>query len=144
MQKEQFINEVKRAMDPVLDKNQMSQLINVLSELFRNVELTATNNALSTDLQNNQKIINCFLVCKRIDGLSPQSEASYKFTIRKFLDYVNWMPLTKVDTNIIRLYLLHCEQSGNKKTTCDNNRRNLNTFFQWMEDEDYIPKNPCR
>lgn len=144
MQKEQIFNEIKRSMEPVLNTSQMSQLIQVLSTVFKDIDFVSTNNALSTELLNNHKIINCFFACKRIDGISKQSEIAYKFTIRKFLDYVNWMPLEKVDTNIIRLYLLHCEQIGNAKTTCDNNRRNLNAFFQWLEDEDYIAKNPCR
>lgn len=144
MLKEQFINEIVSSMSNTLDKIQSSQLINTLSYMLKDIELVATNNQLSTDLQNNHKILNCFFACKKIDGMSRETEKTYKFDIGNFLNYVNWMPLTKVDTNVIRLYLLHLEQKGNKKTTIDNNRRVLNTFFQWLEDEDYIQKNPCR
>lgn len=144
MTKEQFINEIVSAMSNALDNSQSTQLINTLSIMLKDVELIATNNQLSTDLQNNHKILNCFFACKKIDGMSFDTEKTYKFDIGKFLDYINWMPLTKVDTNVIRLFLLHLEQKGNAKTTVDNNRRVLNTFFQWMEDEDYIHKNPCR
>lgn len=144
MTKEQFINEIVSAMSNALDNSQSTQLINTLSIMLKDVELIATNNQLSTDLQNNHKILNCFFACKKIDGMSFDTEKTYKFDIGKFLDYINWMPLTKVDTNVIRLFLLHLEQKGNTKTTVDNNRRVLNTFFQWMEDEDYIRKNPCR
>lgn len=145
MHKEQFINELVRAMSNVLEKSQITQLINTMSYMLNNVELVATDHQLTTEnMNNNNKILNSFFACKKIDGLSYESAKSYKFTLRKFLDYTNWMPLLKVDTNIIRLYLLHCEQNGNSKSTIDNNRRNLNTFFQWLEDEDYIQKNPCR
>lgn len=144
MYKNQFINEIVCAMSNTLDSTQSTKLVNVLSYMLKDVELVATNNQLSIDLQNNNKILNCFFGCKRIDGMSEETERTYKFGIRKFLDYINWMPLTKVDTNIIRLYLLHLEQKGNTKTTIDNNRRVLNAFFQWLEDEDYIHKNPCR
>ena len=144
MNKEQFMNEIKRAMEPVINSSQMSVLISTLSKLVQHIDITSSEYALSMDLQNNHKLINCFLACKRIDGLAPKSERAYMFTIRKFLDYINWLPIPKIDTNTIRLYLLHCEQSGNSKSTCDNVRRNLNSFFQWLEDEDYIAKNPCR
>lgn len=145
MYKEQFINEIVRAMDNVLEQTQMSQLIQVMSQLLKDVELIATEHQLTTEnMNNNYKLLNAFFACKKIDGLSFESAKSYRFTLRKFMDYTNCMPLLKVDTNIIRLYLLHCEQSGNAKSTVDNNRRNLNTFFQWLEDEDYITKNPCR
>lgn len=144
MLKDQFINEIVCAMSNTLNQLQSSQLINILSYMLKDIELIATNNQLSVDLQNNHKILNCFFACKKIDGMSKETERTYKFDIGHFMDYVNWMPLTKIDTNVIRLYLLHLEQKGNSKTTIDNNRRVLNTFFQWLEDEDYIRKNPCR
>ena len=144
MNKEQFINEIVSAMSTTLDNIQSSKLVSTLSVMLKDVDLIATNNQLSTDLENNHKILNCFFACKKIDGMSFDTEKTYKFDIGKFMDYVNWMPLTKVDTNVIRLYLIHLGQKGNAKTTIDNNRRVLNTFFQWMEDEDYIHKNPCR
>ncbi|MEE1255649.1 MAG: tyrosine-type recombinase/integrase [Lachnospiraceae bacterium] len=144
MNKEQFINEVVTAMNDDLDTEKSKKLVNVLSYMLQNIEIKTIGNQLTTELENNHKILNCFFACKRIDGMSYDTEKTYKFDIGKFMDYVNWMPLTKVDTNVIRLFLLHLEQKGNKKTTIDNNRRVLNTFFQWMEDEDYIRKNPCR
>lgn len=49
----------------------------------------------------------------------------------------------KVNTNAIRCYL-GLISKGNQNSYVDNVRRNLNTFYQWMEDEDYVIKNPCR
>ena len=46
-------------------------------------------------------------------------------------------------TNDIRKYLLFYQKSVSK-STADNRRRNLSVFFQFLEDEGYIPKNPCK
>ena len=36
------------------------------------------------------------------------------------------------------------KQNGVSKTTVDNVRRNLSSFFKWLEDENYIFKSPLR
>ena len=36
------------------------------------------------------------------------------------------------------------EQNGAGKATVDNVRRNLSSFFKWLEDENYIFKSPLR
>lgn len=35
-------------------------------------------------------------------------------------------------------------ERNSSKTTIDNIRRILSSFFSWLEDEDYIVKNPVR
>lgn len=144
MLKEKIINEIIRLMSDCMDKNQTARLLDALSVTLQDVEFVSNKNALSTDMVDNKKIINSFIVCKRIDGLSTSSEKAYLYTLKNFMEFTHYSALTKIDTNAIRCYLIHLEQKGNSKTTCDNNRRNLNSFFQWMEDENYITKNPCR
>ncbi|MCM1184546.1 MAG: tyrosine-type recombinase/integrase [Roseburia sp.] len=144
MLKEKIINEIIRAMDTCLDRNQSARLLDTLSVVLQDVEFVSINNSLSTELMDNKKLINSFFVCKRIDGLSADSEATYLYTLKNFMEFTHFMPFTKVDTNIIRCFLINLQKRGNRESTCDNNRRNLNSFFQWLEDEDYITKNPCR
>lgn len=142
--KEKIIKEIIRSMAHSLDAKQMSELINTLTIVLEGTEIVATNNALTTDLQNNHKMVNSFLACKRIDGLSKTSEKAYLYTIKNFMDFTNNQPFNKVETNSIRFYLLRLKQRGCSEATCDNNRRNLNAFFQWLENENYILKNPCK
>lgn len=48
-------------------------------------------------------------------------------------------------TDDIRGYLIGYQQkNGLSKVTIDNIRRILSSFFSWLEDEDYILKNPVR
>lgn len=144
MIKEQLITRIIQTMSNTLDKLQLSQLTEVLATTFRDVEMEPTNNALTVDLATNEKLVQTYFVCQKINGMADSTIKAYRFTLMKFMEFANYISWDKVDTNLIRLFLLKCEKQGNKKTTVDNARRNLNTFFQWLENEDYISKNPCR
>ena len=50
-----------------------------------------------------------------------------------------------ITTDDLRKYLTDYRDGNNaSKTTIDNVRRVLSSFFSWLEDEDYILKNPVR
>ena len=54
-------------------------------------------------------------------------------------------PLRQVQTDELRAYLAEYQLINNcSKTTVDNIRRNLSSFFSWLEAEDYIIKSPIR
>ena len=51
----------------------------------------------------------------------------------------------KMTTDDLRSYLAEYKQINNcSKVTVDNIRRNLSSFFSWLEEEDYILKSPMR
>ena len=53
------------------------------------------------------------------------------------------IPLRQVQTDDLRAYLAEYQLRNNcSKTTVDNIRRNLSSFFSWLEAEDYIIKKP--
>ena len=77
-------------------------------------------------------------------GMCIGYEESYKNTIVKMLDEVN-LKIENIATDDLRKYLSdYKNQSNVSKSTIDNIRRVLSSFFSWLEDEDYIVKNPVR
>ena len=54
-------------------------------------------------------------------------------------------PVRKITTEDIRKYLSEYQKKNNcGKTTLDNIRRNISSFFSWLEEEDHILKSPVR
>lgn len=96
------------------------------------------------EMSENQRVFNMFFIAKKLQGLSKRTLDIYKYEIERFLNTVK-KPISKITTDDIR-YFLACYQLSRKATavTIDNTRRFINTFFQWLEDEEYIFKNPCR
>lgn len=93
---------------------------------------------------NNQDYMEMFLSAKRIEGCSDRTILYYKSTITNMLSYIK-VPVRKMTTEIIRGYLLEYQSNGScGKVTIDNIRRNLSSFFSWLEEEDHIIKSPIR
>lgn len=54
-------------------------------------------------------------------------------------------PIRKITTEEIRKYLVDYQKINNcGKVTVDNIRRNISSFFSWLEEEDYILKSPMK
>jgi len=124
-------------MDEYLTANQSQKLQRVL--VARLTKQVKTINNLSND-----NYLSMFLNAKKIEGCSERTLAYYKTTVEKLLDDVN-DPIRKVTTDDIREYLANYQSINDcSKTTIDNIRRNISSFFTWLEEEDYIIKSPMR
>ena len=65
-------------------------------------------------------------------------------TVEHLLKTVD-VEVRKMTTDDLRSYLAEYQQINNcSKVTVDNIRRNLSSFFSWLEDEDFILKSPVR
>ena len=134
---EETIKYILVDMDEYLTANQSQKLQRVL--VTRLTKQVKTINNLSND-----NYLSMFLNAKKIEGCSERTLAYYKTTVEKLLDGVN-DPIRKVTTDDIREYLANYQCINNcSKTTIDNIRRNISSFFTWLEEEDYIIKSPMR
>lgn len=85
-----------------------------------------------------------FFCSKGVEGLSKKTLKYYKDTVDKFLEFIK-KPLKSITTDDIRFYLANRHANdGVCLTTMENERRNLNSFFGWLAEEGYIPKNVCK
>ena len=124
-------------MDEYLTANQSQKLQRVLIS-----RLTDQTKSVST--VSNSNYLSMFLNAKKIEGCSERTLTYYKTTVEKLLDGIT-DPIRKVTTDDIREYLANYQGLNDcSKTTIDNIRRNISSFFTWLEEEDYIIKSPMR
>lgn len=92
----------------------------------------------------NEDYLKMFLDAKKIEGCSERTIQYYGVTIEKLLSVIE-DPIRKVTTERIRDYLSDYQQINNcSKVTVDNVRRNISSFFSWLEEENYILKSPMK
>ena len=141
--KEKVFRNIVIKMGNVLNKEQHEMLRRVLTTEFEEceIEYKEKKELPSVYSERNERLIQEFLVSKKINGLSKKSLKFYEYTLKRFTDMFD-IDLLNVDTNHIRMYFYRLEKLGNSEVTVDNNRRNLNSFFQWLLEEEYISKNP--
>jgi site-specific recombinase xerD len=134
---QQLINDILHDMSEVLSAKELYALQIVLQK-----KLNTQNN--QTYPYTNIEYMDMFISAKRIEGCSERTLAYYKATIEHMLSIIV-MPLRQVQTDDLRAYLAEYQLRNNcSKTTVDNIRRNLSSFFSWLEAEDYIIKSPIR
>lgn len=132
--------EIIQRMLPYLDNAQLIKLRDVLGKVLVGVELS---DDYSED-ESNESLLNSFISAKRVEGCSEKSLDYYLSTITKMLATVG-KPVKHIQTDDLRVYLTDYQSAkSSSKTTMDNIRRILSSFFTWLEDEDYILKSPVR
>lgn len=131
------IIEVLDEMAEYLSIEQLKKLQQVMVEHF------AENKSVRRDISNDQ-YLEMFMGAKRIEGCSERTLAYYKTTIENMLSATK-EPVRKISTESIREYLTKYQtERGCSNVTIDNIRRNISSFFSWLEEEDYILKSPMR
>ena len=143
--KKQLINSIKNSMKPHLNKKQMNELTNSLNNILNKFEVIKINKKLTiNETKENQELLKSFLAAKEIEGCSQRTISYYQSTIVKMLDCLD-LKIETITTEDLREYLADYKNNSNSsKSTIDNIRRVLSSFFTWLEDEDYILKNPVR
>lgn len=128
---------VLNEMSAYLSIAQMKKLQEVIVKTFSENELCRQN-------ISNHEFLEMFLTAKQIEGCSERTTKYYRTTVNHLLNYFH-EPIRKVTTETMRQYLVDYQKINNcGKTTIDNIRRNISSFFSWLEEEDYILKSPMR
>lgn len=132
-----FIYNILNDMTEHLSINQMKYL---QESLINRLEGNDENN----EAIQNSEYIELFLSAKQIEGCSSRTITYYQSTLENMITKID-TPLHRITTEMIRDYLREYQLRNNcSKVTVDNVRRNLSSFFSWLEDENYIVKNPIR
>ena len=134
---EEKIVVVLNEMSEYLSIPQMKKLQEVIIRTF------AENEAARTAISN-EEFLNMFLSAKRIEGCSERTIAYYQMTVQHMLSTTE-KSVRKITTEEIREYLANYQKRNNcSNVTIDNVRRNIPSFFSWLEEEDYILKSPMK
>ena len=130
----------------VLILNEMAEYLNIaqMKKLQEVLLKNLSENSVTKSEVSNIEYLQMFLEAKKIEGCSERTLQYYQVTVERFLQNV-LTPIRKTATEEIRSYLSDYQKINNcSKVTVDNIRRNISSFFSWLEEEDYILKSPMR
>lgn len=84
-----------------------------------------------------------FLASKGVANLSKNTLKQYRYKLTHFFSTVG-KPYTDITANDIRVYLYNFKLDRNASDSyIDNVRVTIHSFFQWLVDNEYLPRNPC-
>lgn len=126
--------------------NEMAEYLNIsqmkkLQEVL--IKNLAENNLQRKEITNTE-YLKLFLDAKKIEGCSERTLKYYQVTVDQLLEQIA-TPIRKITTEELRKYLVDYQKINNcSNVTVDNIRRNISSFFSWLEEEDFILKSPMR
>lgn len=128
---------------PVLHEDQMDAVLRVMDEMSSSwtFEPASTSIIVSDGLPD---CVRLYLASKAVENLKKGTLDNYYSTLRYFFSYVhrNVEDVTPAD---IRLFLYNYKQDRKiSDSYLDHKRIVLNSFFEWLAEEDIIRRNPCR
>lgn len=143
--KQEIIMEIEQSLLNYLDNSQMKVLHDVLERCLNEVEISSTDENLRSICEySNMELIEKFISAKEIEGCSERTTQYYKSTLVKMNEKMN-KGITHMNTDDLRTYLVDYQKMNNcSKVSVDNVRRNLSSFFSWLEEENYILKSPMK
>lgn len=134
--KEKIVMIINKMAD-YLNISQMKKLQEVLLQTF-------SEKTIQKEEVSNDEYLRLFLDAKQIEGCSERTIQYYSVTVDRMLQKIE-TPVRKISTEEIRKYLVDYQKINDcSKVTVDNVRRNISSFFSWLEEEDYVLKSPMR
>lgn len=143
--KNTIIQEIEQSLLNYLDNSQLDALHMVLCRCLDKVEIKVVEDtSVRISEFTNMELINKFISAKEIEGCSKRTTKYYESTLLKMNSKMD-KGITHMTTDDLRNYLADYQKVNNcSKASVDNVRRNLSSFFSWLEEENYILKSPMK
>lgn len=137
-----FRGELISEMSVVLNHEQVNYLDIVITKMLTHFDIIQKSTEIGFYDYSNENLKKKFIASLRLEGKSEQTLAQYSLAIDMMYADID-KDVTRITTNDIR-YHLAMYQSIRKvsKSTVDNKRRNLSSYFSWLTREEFIDKNP--
>lgn len=142
--KNEIITEIEQSLLNYLDNAQMEVLHATLVRCLGNVDIVNLKQTSGISQYSNIELIDKFISAKEIEGCSKRTTKYYESTLLKMNSKLD-KEITHMATDDLRTYLTDYQKINNcSKASVDNIRRNLSSFFSWLEEENYILKSPMK
>lgn len=140
---ENIITELICSITPYIENRDISDVrMNLMMVLSKYDIRKAETDIVPYEGDVNEQIIRRFLMAKAASGRSKRTIRYYGDTIKRTLERIG-KPYTQVTANDIRLYMaVRINKDHVSKATANNERRNLSSFYAWLQKEEILLKNP--
>jgi integrase/recombinase XerD len=90
------------------------------------------------------EVVKYYIAAKSVSHRKMSTLKQYKYKLEHFFKTVN-KSFVDITANDIRMYMHVFKQERNASDRyMESIRITLNSFFQWLTDKEYLPKNPCK
>ena len=126
--------ELRLAAEVTVEK--LKTIIGILRDVMDGFDINEIINADGDD-----DMIEYFIDAKRVQGLSEQSLHRYRQVLHRLLDRVK-VQTKRITVHHLRKYLADRKEGGAQASTLEGERQVFSSYFNWLQRESLIEKNP--
>jgi len=136
-----FIQSVESALSIKYAAEEIALISNIVIKELSAYEITERCTDLVPQDDVNERLIRRYRACMAVDGKSPKTIKQYERTLKKLSDMIR-KPFTEMGTYDVRFFLATEKERGLANVSLETQRSYLSAFFQWLTDDEVIPRNP--
>ncbi len=124
---------------PELDLKKQLEVKSVIDETLYDYDIqTKCTSLITSDIEEKAQL---YIAVKRLEGLSSKTLYNYKLFLNKLNQFFT-KPCSTVTTMDLRIFLSKLGKDK-KQTTINSYITYLKSFFGWLQNEEYLIKNPA-
>lgn len=140
----ELVNQILIGMQNIIDGSALDRLQAILLTEVNKYEIQERTTEIVVRDGTAEGLLRKYLATKRIEGKSEKTIKRYADLLSAFICQLD-RKLYELTAFDIRLYLsVYKEQRKVSNRTLDNMRKVLSSFFGWLHDEEFLPRNPCK
>lgn len=122
-----------------IDLQKQLEVKHIIDETLYDYDVqTKCTDIVASDIEEKAAL---YLACKKLEGLSPKTLNNYKLFLMKLNKYFT-KPVSTISTMDLRMFLALMGK-GKQPSTVNGYITYLKNFFGWLQNEEYILKNPA-
>lgn len=132
-----FLNQLEQKLADQLTVDNMNALMRVASDILEGFEMREAN--WKDDHEDD--LLQSFVDAMKVQGRSQKTIDRYVYVIGRLMDFIK-VPTRRVTVYHIRAYISAEKERGIKDSTLEGLREVFSAYFNWLQRESLIEKNP--
>ena len=132
-----FMNQMEKQMSTEITADSMARIMTIIADVLEGYEMRETFKAEETM----DDLLECYIEALKVQGRSEKTIDRYKYVIETMLREIG-TPVRRITVYHLRSYLSGLQQRGLKDTTTEGIRQVLSAYFNWLQRESLIDRNP--
>ena len=131
-----FMNMTEKRLSEEVTVNIMNKVLSVLADVIQSFDFREV-----TAIEKSDDFINCYIDALRVQGRSEKTIRRYSYVIGRLMEFVK-IPIRQITVYHLRNYIAARKTTGVADTTLESEREVFTAYFNWLQRESLIDKNP--
>jgi len=132
-----FLNQTEKRLSSEVTANTMAKVMSIISDVLEGYEMRET----FIGDGHTEDLLECYIDALKVQGRSEKTLQRYRYIIGRMIKAVG-VPTRRITVYHLRSYLAGLQDHGMADTTAEGIRQVFSSYFNWLQRENLIEKNP--